>query len=89
MFVWENHRRENKGSLEMEELLERLIHEYAPYTKEGVTASYISELSKVDPDALGIHLISLDGKHSLRANNPQVYDIEHYQTNPSITGFIR
>ena len=47
----------------MEELLEKLITECAPYTKEGAHANYIPELTKADPDKLGAYIISSDGKH--------------------------
>ena len=47
----------------MEELLEQLIAECASYTKEGVLANYIPELTKADPNKLGAYIISSDGKH--------------------------
>ena len=47
----------------MEELLEQLVKECAPYTKEGALANYIPELTNADPDKLGVYIISSDGKH--------------------------
>ena len=38
----------------MEQLLEELLAASRPYTKEGRLADYIPELSKADPNALGI-----------------------------------
>lgn len=46
----------------MEELLEQLIEECAVYTKEGALANYIPELTKADPNMLGVYIISSDGK---------------------------
>lgn len=48
--------------MEMEEFLEQLIDECALYTQKGTVASYIPELSKVDPNVLGVHIVSGDGK---------------------------
>ena len=47
----------------MEELLERLTEECAPFTKEGALANYIPELTKADPTMLGAYILSSDGKH--------------------------
>ncbi|MBQ8812943.1 MAG: glutaminase A [Lachnospiraceae bacterium] len=47
----------------MDELLEQLVNDCMGYTKEGRVASYIPELSKVSPDALGVYMIASDGKH--------------------------
>ena len=46
----------------MDELLDKLVSECMRYTKEGKLASYIPELSKVSPDALGVYIIASDGK---------------------------
>lgn len=46
----------------MEELLERLVEECAPYTQQGALANYIPELTKADPSKLGVYIISSDGK---------------------------
>ena len=47
----------------MEELLEKLIAECAPYTENGALADYIPELKKADPSKLGAYIISSDNKH--------------------------
>ena len=47
----------------MEELLEQLLEECRPYTKQGAVATYIPELAKRNPDKLGIYVVSSDGKH--------------------------
>lgn len=47
----------------MDELLEQLVDQCRPYASEGRLASYIPELTKADPNALGVYLISSDGKH--------------------------
>ena len=48
----------------MEELLERLLEECRPYTKDGRVADYIPELAKSDPDSLGVYIIGSEGRHS-------------------------
>lgn len=47
----------------MEELLEELLEECRPYTKQGQVATYIPELAKRNPDNFGVYVISSDGKH--------------------------
>lgn len=47
----------------MQELLEQLVKECAPYTKEGALANYIPELTKADRTKLGAYIISSDGQH--------------------------
>ena len=60
----------------MEELLERLLEECRPYTKEGQVASYIPELSKSDPDALGIYVIGSEGKQSWAGDCHQKFTLQ-------------
>ena len=55
----------------MDELLEQLIDQCRPYTSEGRLASYIPELTKADPNALGVYLISSDGKHYCAGDYPK------------------
>ena len=47
----------------MEELLEELLEECRPYTREGKLADYIPELTKGNLDDLGIYVMRSDGKH--------------------------
>jgi len=47
----------------MEELLEELLTQCHPYTKQGKVATYIPELSKANPDDLGVYVIRSDGRH--------------------------
>ena len=42
----------------MEELLEEFIKECSAYTKTGAVADYIPELTKDDPDMLGVYIKS-------------------------------
>jgi len=42
----------------MNTLLKNIIHQCRPYTSQGHVATYIPELACVDPDKLGIYLIS-------------------------------
>ena len=46
----------------MDELLEQILRECAPYTKEGALANYIPELAKADPNDFGIFIMSSDGR---------------------------
>ena len=47
----------------MEELLEQLLEECRPYTKQGRVASYIPELAKGNPDDFGISILSSNGRY--------------------------
>ena len=47
----------------MEELLEELLEECRPYTKQGHVATYIPELAKGDPNDLAIYIVRSDGRH--------------------------
>jgi len=47
----------------MEELLEELVKSCILYSGKGTVASYIPELAKAKKEALGIYIISSDGKH--------------------------
>lgn len=46
----------------MEELLEELLEECRPYTKQGKLADYIPELTKGNLDDFGVYVVSCDGK---------------------------
>ena len=46
----------------MNTILENIIRECQPYTAEGHVATYIPELACVDPDQLGIYLITETGE---------------------------
>ena len=60
----------------MDELLEQLVDQCRPYTSEGRLASYIPELTKADPNALGVYLISSDGKHYCAGDYTQKFTIQ-------------
>ena len=47
----------------MEQLLENLLEECRPYAQQGNVATYIPELSKGNPDHLGIYVLRSDGHH--------------------------
>lgn len=47
----------------MEELLEQLIADCSPFAQQGHVANYIPELSKVDPNTIGIYIVTCDGKY--------------------------
>ena len=46
----------------MDALLEKLVEENRPFTREGRVAGYIPELAKADRDELGICVVSSDGR---------------------------
>jgi len=46
----------------MQSILDAAVKIGLPYTKDGKTASYIPELSKVDPGQLGVAVVSLNGE---------------------------
>ncbi|MBN1332753.1 MAG: glutaminase A [Synergistales bacterium] len=46
----------------MQEILEQIVTACRPYCSTGKVASYIPELSKADPFALGLALAGMDGK---------------------------
>jgi len=52
----------------MEEMLEQLVEECRPFTKQGTVATYIPELAKGDPNNLGIYVLRSDGKHFQAGN---------------------
>ena len=60
----------------MEELLEQLIEACRPCTAQGKVADYIPELSKADPSAIGIHIISSDGKQSQAGDTTTRFTIQ-------------
>ena len=60
----------------MDELLEQLVDQCRPYTSEGRLASYIPELTKADPNALGVYLISSDGKHYCAGDYTKKFTIQ-------------
>ena len=60
----------------MEQFLEQLVRECAPFTKQGKLADYIPELSKADNDAIGIHIIDNAGTHSRAGRDTTRFTIQ-------------
>ncbi|MCI9037471.1 MAG: glutaminase, partial [Oscillospiraceae bacterium] len=60
----------------MEELLERLLEECRLYTQQGRVADYIPELSKANPETLGVYVIGSDGKHSWAGDCRQPFTLQ-------------
>lgn len=60
----------------MEELLERLLEECRLYTQQGRVADYIPELSKANPETLGVYVIGSDGKHSWAGDCRQSFTLQ-------------
>lgn len=64
----------------MEELLEELLEECRPYTKQGAVATYIPELAKGNPDDFGICILHSDGR---------CYRAGDYQKNFTVQSVIK
>lgn len=60
----------------MEELLHQLVHDCAPYARDGKLADYIPELSKADPAAVGVHIITREGIHSSAGSDTSRFTIQ-------------
>ena len=60
----------------MDKILENLVRECAPFTKQGKLADYIPELSKANPNAIGIHVIANDGTHSHAGDDTTRFTIQ-------------
>ena len=60
----------------MEELLEKLIEDCSVYTRLGCVADYIPELSKADPNEIGVHIITSDGRHSWAGGHETRFTIQ-------------
>ena len=64
----------------MEELLEQLLEECRPYTRQGAVATYIPELAKGNPDDFGICILNSDGRQ---------YRAGDYQKNFTVQSVIK
>ena len=60
----------------MDELLEEILRECAPFTAQGTLADYIPELAKADPRNLGIYMVSSDGRISRAGDYHQYFTIQ-------------
>lgn len=60
----------------MEKFLAQLVQECAPYAQQGKLADYIPELSKADPRAIGIHVITNNGVHSRAGSDTVRFTIQ-------------
>lgn len=60
----------------MEELLEQLLEECRQYTALGKVATYIPELSKADPNHLGIYVLGSNGQSACAGNYSQKFTIQ-------------
>ena len=57
-------------------LLEKLVAENRPFTREGRVAGYIPELAKADRDELGICVVSSDGRISSAGEYRRTFTIQ-------------
>lgn len=60
----------------MDALLEKLVEENRPFTREGRVAGYIPELAKADRDELGICVVSSDGRISSAGEYRRTFTIQ-------------
>ena len=60
----------------MEGLLNELIEQCRPDTKNGKVANYIPALAKADPNALGIYILDRNGLHSQGGESQQRFTIQ-------------
>lgn len=60
----------------MQHLLDEIIQKNKKYTKEGSLASYIPALTRVNKEALGISIVTLDGKVYNSGNYDQYFTIQ-------------
>lgn len=62
--------------VEVEELLEELLEECKGHTRQGTVASYIPELTKADPQHLGIYVVGSDGKSCFAGDHDKGFTIQ-------------
>lgn len=62
--------------VDMTELLEDILKNCAPYTKEGKLADYIPELTKANPDDFGMCIISEDNRVSKAGDFEKQFTIQ-------------
>lgn len=60
----------------MDELLEQMLEECRQYTALGKVATYIPELSKADPNHLGIYVLNSNGQSACAGNYSQRFTIQ-------------
>lgn len=60
----------------MQNLLNDLVEEFRPYSKQGKVASYIPELGKANPEQLGIAIIDCDGNIYQAGDASQSFTIQ-------------
>ena len=60
----------------LDALLEKLVEENRPFTREGRVAGYIPELAKADRDELGICVVSSDGRISSAGEYRRTFTIQ-------------
>lgn len=71
----------------MDALLEKLVEENRPFTREGRVAGYIPELAKADRDELGICVVSSDGRISSAGGvQADLHHSKHHQAHPAPPG---
>lgn len=60
----------------MNEILNEILREILPFKNQGEVASYIPELSKVDPGKYGVHICSIDGNNYSVGDSNEKFSIQ-------------
>ena len=60
----------------MNDLLEQILADCAPYTSQGHVATYIPELANVDPDQIGIYISLPDGTEHFAGNCMDLFTMQ-------------
>ncbi|MEE4311280.1 MAG: glutaminase A, partial [candidate division KSB1 bacterium] len=59
-----------------QDMLEQIVREINSHESEGVVASYLPELARVDPDKFGVHLTTLDGKNYALGDSREKFSLQ-------------
>ena len=60
----------------MDGLLNQLVEQCRPYTREGKVASYIPALAKADPNGLGVYIMDHNGLSSQDGDSQERFTIQ-------------
>lgn len=65
-----------KGGLVVEEILANIIAKNRPLFREGRVATYIPELARATPDALGISLVTVEGEQYCGGDSDYLFSMQ-------------
>jgi len=64
------------NDINYQSLIDDIINQQETVADKGKITSYISELKFIDPDKLGIHLVTVDQKHYCSGNSNEKFSIQ-------------